>query len=292
MGTFPDSLKYYIEDFTPESIGENIKVNDNPENYDRWHRSTGKGKKRKADSHTPEHAKRSRVDSTVPPPASSESVDETEASLNGRDENCSSIRRGSSPISREDTISSSTTKDALKASIKRLLPWKQPGLCPNDIQAQLLAQHSELSGNWSSQNGFRSAIAVALKRLLDEGEADRTEAIGPKGGRTYEYVALGKEKLEKTLPHGQTVTQGMEAGNGASNPAYDPPEQVQRPTEVERVQLQAPKQSSEDGVEVTRRSALHPAEIVNKQFSSSCATKRPQPETNTCKQGDPLKKPG
>lgn len=239
-----------------------------------------------ADSHTHGDSKRPRIDPAPGSSASSGWAKEAEAQPDGKDTFNSSFWKGSPPTSREDTMSSSTTKEGLRDSIWRLLPRNQPGICPNVIQAQLLIQNPELSANWSSPNGFRSAISVALKRLVDGGEADREEAIGPKGGRTYEYVALEQEKSSQTPPGGQTVTKDMESEAGAAHPAHDYSIQVQRPTTVGRLQLQSSKRVLEDGMEVPRCiTTLHSAKTADKQVPSPCAGERSQRGVDTCKQG-------
>lgn len=78
----------------------------------------------------------------------------------------------------------------------------------------------------------------------------------------------------------------MDSGADKPNAAHSSPNQVQRPTTVERSQLQASKPNSEDGFENVCCRTLHPAEIANNQVSSSCTRKRAQRGTNTCKQGE------
>lgn len=236
-----------------------------------------------ADSHTYGTTKRPRTSAVATPPdSSSESAVRSEASQNSIAGSDSSSSRGSSPVCLGGTMPSSTTKEALKLAIWGLLPPQQPGWSQTGVQDQLLAQHSELAANWSGPKGLKSAIFVALKCMLDEGDVQREEAVGARGGRSYRYTAVRREESTQPQVAGQNPAKAAKSRPDTPDVEHNSATQLQQPRSPKGPQTDVSKPLVEEGLETVLWNKLRPTQASHKHPAPTSERENTQSGNDTC----------
>lgn len=118
--------------------------------------------------------------------------------------------------------------------------------------------------------------------MLDEGDVEREEALGAKGGRSYRYTAVRREESTQPQIARQYLAKAANSIPSTPDVEQNSATQSQQSRSPKEPQTEASKPLAEEGLEIVLWNKLRPTEASHKQPLPPYQREKSQPGNDAC----------